>query len=631
MAFENDILTYWEWLLGDPTKLRPFDPSTWGFLFGSLAILLLLAILAPLVCFLVAAVRLGPSEGFYAVAKAVFSSVTEDLPRFSLRRTFAIARLAIQEARRNRVLVGFGVFVVVLLFAGLFLDVENSNPARVYLSFVLTTTNFLVLLMALFLSAFSLPNDIKNRTIYTVLTKPISAGEVVLGRVIGFAAVGTAMIVGMGLVSYVFVIRGLAHDHVFAAADLEPIPPPEPGLNSPGKQGKTSFDDHHRHTVTVDADGKPVIASDGSAHTSRDAGHWHNVEVTGAGAAAKYTIGPHQGWLVARAPVFGKLEILDRDGNKGKGISVGQEWEYRGYIEGGSSSAAATWTFDGITPEKYPDGLPLELNLRVFRSYKGNIERGILGEIIIRNPNPQAKVRSSGPIVFESKEFVADFKRIPRKLYSASGGGAGDGTIDLFDDLVDNGKVEVVIRCAEPGQYFGVARGDVYLRPADGSFALNFCKAYFSIWLQMLLVTCFGVTLSTFLSGPVAMMASVSAIVLGFFGQTVRDVASGAQMGGGPLESLIRIVTQQNVQTELEIPRWIDNGMKWIDWFLMQIMVAGTYIFPDYTQFDTSKFVVNGYNIYPSLVGQQVTMALVYFMAAAIVGYFFLKTREIAA
>ena len=108
-----------------------------------------------------------------------------------------------------------------------------------------------------------------------------------------------------------------------------------------------------------------------------------------------------------------------------------------------------------------------------------------------------------------------------------------------------DGKVQVEIRCVDPAQYFGVAEPDVYLRPGDASFELNFCKGYLSIWLQMVLVTGFGVTFSTFLSGPVALMATISAIVLGFFGQFVRDIATGDDvMGGGPIESFIRIVTQ---------------------------------------------------------------------------------------
>src|SRR5207248_9201646 len=185
-----------------------------------IAIGLLLLLVAPFICFVIASLQYGPSEAFYYVARAMFSAVTEDLPRFSPRRTLAIARLAVQEAIRNRVLVGFGVFIVLLLVAGMFLDVENSNPARVYLSFVLTSTNYLVLLMALLLSAFSLPNDIKNRTIYTVVTKPIRASEIVLGRTLGFSAVGTAMLVAMGVISYFFVTWSLSHDHGVEPASI---------------------------------------------------------------------------------------------------------------------------------------------------------------------------------------------------------------------------------------------------------------------------------------------------------------------------------------------------------------------------------------------------------------------------
>src|SRR5688500_16315058 len=138
--------------------------------------------------------------------------------------------------------------------------------------------------MALFLSAFGLPHEINNRTIYTVVTKPISAGEIVLGRVVGFAAVGTAMIVAMGLVSYFFVVRGLSHDHAIHAADLTDIPPPEAGVKSPGKGGPTRFDAHHRHTLRVDSHGKPVVDQEGKARTSMVAGHWQEAEMRCEGA-----------------------------------------------------------------------------------------------------------------------------------------------------------------------------------------------------------------------------------------------------------------------------------------------------------------------------------------------------------
>src|SRR6478672_9148143 len=224
MALERGIPNFSFWLLGNPKTASLLDPTTWGFLFGTLAICLLLFLVVPFICFVILSLQYGPSEAFYYVARSIFTAVTEDLPRFSPRRTFAVARLAVQEAIRNKILVGFGIFLLLLLIAGMFLDTGSRdpvyNPARVYLSFVLTATNYLVLLMALLLSAFSLPNDIKNRTIYTVVTKPIRASEIVLGRTLGFSAVGTAMLVAMGVISYLFVTWSLSHDHGVETASI---------------------------------------------------------------------------------------------------------------------------------------------------------------------------------------------------------------------------------------------------------------------------------------------------------------------------------------------------------------------------------------------------------------------------
>ena len=64
--------------------------------------------------------------------------------------------------------------------------------------------------------------------------------------------------------------------------------------------------------------------------------------------------------------------------------------------------------------------------------------------------------------------------------------------------------------------------------------------------MQMVLVIAIGVTCSTLVNGPVAMMFTMAFITLGFFRQFFVDVAIGKQVGGGPVESLFRIVTQMN-------------------------------------------------------------------------------------
>ncbi|MBI2479436.1 MAG: hypothetical protein HYV60_12630 [Planctomycetia bacterium] len=127
MTFDQVIPDFGEWLFG-------------GFVLSLIRVSILVAGGA-LIGFLVASARRGPVEGFYSVAKVVASSVG-DLVNWSLSRTMAMATLAVQESIRRLVLIVFVVFVVILLFAGWYLDTQSDNPAKLYLSFVLTRNRF---------------------------------------------------------------------------------------------------------------------------------------------------------------------------------------------------------------------------------------------------------------------------------------------------------------------------------------------------------------------------------------------------------------------------------------------------------------------------------------------------------
>ncbi|MEO8494444.1 MAG: ABC transporter permease [Planctomycetota bacterium] len=568
-----------------------------------------------LIAFIVSSARRGPIEGFYSVAKVVASSVV-DFANWSVPRTIAMAMLAVQEAIRRRVLIAFVVFVVIILFAGWYLDVESDNPARLYLSFVLTASNYLVVLLALFLSTFSLPNDIKNRTIYTVVTKPVRAWEIVLGHIIGFVTVGTMLLVPMAIVSYFFVLRGLNHDHgveqvaVVSAGDVS-------------AKGETTQDSHHRHTFEM--------YSDGTGQTDVVMSHWHQVKKLGEGESAKYEFGPPIGLLQARVPVFGTLKFKDRAGaDTDKGINVGHEWSYRSYIEGGTL-ASAIWTFKGVTPERYPDGFDLEMNLRVFRTFKGDMEKGILGSIVLRNPDTSAKVLRSEAISFTAKEFASDKQPIESnvRVVDSEDGSVRDGS--LFELVDDEGNLEIWIQCGERAQYYGMAERDVYILDRDAPFIANLAKGYVGIWLQMVMVTSFGVMFSTFLSGAVALMATLSSIVVGYFSSFIYEVASKDLPGGGPIESLIRIVTQQNVSVDLEIGKAPETIVHGFDLGFMTFMQAMTGMLPDYGKFSTTQYVAYGYNIDGTLMSMQLLTAFCYVFVVSLIAYYLLKTREIAA
>ena len=200
----------------------------------------------------------------------------------------------------------------------------------------------------------------------------------------------------------------------------------------------------------------------------------------------------------------------------------------------------------------------------------------------------------------------------------------------LFEDLVKDGKVELWIRCGERAQYFGVAQRDVYIRSRDGYFSMNFAKAIMGIWFQMMIVTSFGVMFSTFLNSAVSMLATIAAIFLGFVANFVMGLFTGNVDGGGPSESMVRMLTQMNMTLELE-PGATTAFLKSFDFVVTMLMAGICSVLPNCGEFNTIQFLAAGFDINNGLLAQHILVTVAYVVALTTVGYFLLKTREIAA
>ncbi len=631
----EDFWSFYEWLMRPNSFLE-------SALLQGVVLVVLAILLGLLVGYVVSAARYGPSEGFYAVARAVRDFVRFDLPGTSLRRIWALARLAFKEAIRRRVLVVVGLFVVGLMFAGWFLDPRSDDPARLYIVFVLTSTNYLMLLLALFISTFSLPADIKSRTIYTIVTKPVRATEIVLGRMLGFIGVGTVMLIPMGFASYFFVTRGLRHSH--EVVDVREV--------GEGRyEGKTSYDQFHEHTFTMDPPAEEGGESIGVTDMVR--GHQHVVRQKDG----KFYIGEPTGALRARVPSYGDLVFTDRAGNIQKeGIDVGNEKAKggygsagvarlvgavqgprrieHGYMEGGTLGSAI-FTFRDVTPARYSDetGIPMEMGLRAFRTIKGDIVSGLNGSITLRNPD-QKQIEST-PITFVVQEYEIVEYKLPREIEGTDG--KETRKLSLFDDLVtDDGRLEVIIKCLDSEQYMGTSLGNVYLRPAESGFAWNLTKSYTSIWLQMVMVIAFGVMFSTFLSGPVAMVATFVCVLLGFAAEQIYDIRyymdRNEAMGGGPVESLVRLLRQDAMTTQLDVDNVANRVIRVVDSAAIYTLDAIATSLPNLPKMlGTAEYAASGFDIFGSLLARHGVATLGYFILAFVISYFFLKTREIAA
>lgn len=628
MPIENPLPPFHEWIL--PAALD------W------LIVAALVAVIAGVGAYLVVALRYGPVAGF-RIARKTLAEAAADVVGVSPRRIWALGWLGVKESISRRIIWVFAIFVVALLFAGWFMDRTSTEPARLYLDGVLSRTSFLVLLLMLILSAFSLPADLKSKTLHTVVTKPVRMSEVVLGRALGFVLVGTGLLAVMSAVSYVFVVRGVAHTHELVAENLRK-PEVSGAAQIGGMVGYTESTNlfPHRHRVYVDPQG--------AVHVDPEYGHTHPAEAAEGSKGVGYAVGNQEGMLQARVPIYGKLRFRDPGGlDTDKGINVGDEWMYRSYIQGGTR-AAAIWTFEKIREKDFPEVVPIEMNIGVFRTHKGNIEKGVTGGLAVRNPKTGLWVEVE---IFESKEFTSKRLEIPRKIANRRNAQmiqrktmvdnvaelsppevddrlAKKAEFDLFEDLVADGKLEVWLRCVDPGQYFGAGMPDLYLRAGDAAFTLNFFKGYFGIWLQMTLVVGFGVMFSTFLSGPVAALATVGALLGGYFSDFVSQLAQHKVYGGGPFEAFYRLVTQENLITELE-PGLQSEVTRMADTVAEFLLRAISSILPPFGDFSYAEYVASGFDVLGNpYILVPVVRAIGYLLPVFLAGYFFLKTREVA-
>ena len=145
----------------------------------------------------------GLSEFFGVISRAL-----SDLILVSPQRIFALATLTTRESVRRKALWIGAVFLVLFMFAGWFIgDSDDTTPAKAYISFVITTIRWMLLPLAVLLSCWGLPADIKDRSLHTVVTKPVRRSEVVLGRIAGYSFVITAILLAVSVVGYAWILR----------------------------------------------------------------------------------------------------------------------------------------------------------------------------------------------------------------------------------------------------------------------------------------------------------------------------------------------------------------------------------------------------------------------------------------
>jgi hypothetical protein len=126
-----------------------------------------------------------------------------DVGRFSLTRAWAISGVCFDDSIRRRVLWITPLAIVGIILVTQFQKaIDEQDALRQTLKICLFGTGMVVVLVSIILAATNLPKEIESRVIYTVVTKPATRLELIVGKVIGFSRVSLAVLLIMGLFTW---------------------------------------------------------------------------------------------------------------------------------------------------------------------------------------------------------------------------------------------------------------------------------------------------------------------------------------------------------------------------------------------------------------------------------------------
>ncbi len=122
-----------------------------------------------------------------------------------MRSIWAVAVNTVKQALRLKIVAVFIVLLLVLLpVMGLKMTGDGTLKGRMqaFVSYGLSLTALLLALLTIFTTAYTLTSDVKDKQVYTVLTKPIRRFQFVLGKLFGVILLDAGLLALFSVIIY---------------------------------------------------------------------------------------------------------------------------------------------------------------------------------------------------------------------------------------------------------------------------------------------------------------------------------------------------------------------------------------------------------------------------------------------
>lgn len=599
-----------------------------------------------------------------------------DMFKMRWRRIMALSKVAYKEAVRFRVHWLFFIIMLPFLFKSVWLSGRAADEFRKLIGVATFFTMLLVLITAVLLSSFSLPTDIKNQTIHTVVTKPVERFEIVLGRFFGYVYLMTLGLAGMTALCLVLVNFTTINEKA-KQETVKARVPVRGKLEFKASEKRKDFDGTN---VGREFDYRKYI---GGHELSNERAVWHFRSIPSAMTRAARD----------RVPVEFTFDIFRMTkGDENKGVSVAFRFVAHNCPqkppEPGQAPGIWQWA-DGEGKEQYDaavrglggDGQrgylisPAQLARRDALAKKAEAqaaseserkERDALVRLVARMKSLADRLRKVGvevsaegealwtkPVNVEAirpdspnwpvanavaEEFgfyeirgmdVYDYAVMSVDVPAGLLRGAAQGDPGKDDKGNTKPRFSVYVKCESGGQLLGMAEPDLYILEDVKSFSQNFIKAMFGLWCKLCIVVALAVACSTYLSGVLSLLATVVIFNLGFLSDHMNDLATNRNIGGGPFESMSRLVKAEaptaptSDSAGIRVIHILDQFWAWTVRRIQNVV-------PDVESLSWSHFLSEGYNVNTEFLLVNLMVTLGYLLPWGVLAYYLLKSREVA-
>ena len=537
-----------------------------------LAVVGILAGVVLALSFLLTLLSRGPS-GAAGFGRNLWAGL-KDLVLVSPTKVWALAQLTYREALRRRALYVFGLFAVLFMFAGWFLANAGNRPAdqvKVYVSFVLTVIGWLTLLVMLLLSCWGLPEDIRRRSLHTVVTKPARRSEVVLGRMLGYSLIGTVILAVMGGVGYFWIVRQ-GEDVSEALVARRPV------------FGEVQF---------YGRDGAP-------AEKGLNVGNIWEYRSYIDGASRMFAAYTFDG---VTDDMLRDVRIVDPDTGEitdGKVLQLESDFEGFRTVKGDMTRGLAI-QYTYVNPETGlvapdPDRILLQ-------EFDGNVHNRTI-EFASRDPET-GELRQYDLL----RDFVTGDGRLTIEVRSLDP-----------QQLLGMGKADLFVRPPDGPFWASYA----------GSVAAIWLKMILLVALGVTASTFVKGPVATLLVFTLLIVGQRAKSLIDSLVTGVLDPRSlEGTDGGGPIESAYRILTHANTVRDLT-PGTGTTVIQTLDRGLMQVLGAFGHVIPDFSAFDTAARTASGFAVPVAghlLPAAAVTLA--FLLPCYVIGTLSLRSREL--